>query len=404
MSFRNSVAARVTLSYAGVIIVFAAAVGLSIGRLAAFDTAVSEITGPEFTNVETTDAWAAGLSESMSHTRNMLIMDDKAQIQGELDKVGGLTEKSKQYADTMIADVRSPEGKVLLQEALDARTNLVPFDQEFLRQVDVGDIKAAKETLLQRARPAQLALIAALGKLGDYQKAQIRDRVDSLEVSYHRARTLLISLSLAAVAIACLLAFLLTRVIKNPLNHAVAVLSEIEKGNYASNVIVSSNDEIGQTLQGLERMQAALREEHASAIENARIRTALDRVSVGAMLCDTDGKIIYMNDALRALFRNQAVEIRKAVPLFDPEQLLGRSFDIFHQIPSLQRHHLGALTSTHTADVKIGEASLRIVANPVDGNGQRAGTVVQWVDRTQEVATEEEVQATVPSRPARIAC
>ena len=56
MSFRNSVAARVMLSYGGVIIVFAAAVGLSIGRLAIFNTTVSEITEPEFANVEATDA------------------------------------------------------------------------------------------------------------------------------------------------------------------------------------------------------------------------------------------------------------------------------------------------------------------------------------------------------------
>ncbi len=190
----------------------------------------------------------------------MLIMDDKAQIQGEIDKVGALAEKSAQYADAMATAVQAPEGKALLQEALDARSNLVPFDQEYLRQVNAGDIKAAKETLLQRARPAQLALIAALGKLGDYQKQRIRDRVNELEASYHSARMLLIALSIAAVAVACLLAFLLTRVIRNPLNHAVAVLGEIEKGNYASNVTVSSNDEIGQALQGLERMQTALRE------------------------------------------------------------------------------------------------------------------------------------------------
>jgi methyl-accepting chemotaxis protein len=44
----------------------------------------------------------------------------------------------------------------------------------------------------------------------------------------------------------------------------------------------------------------------------------------------------------------------------------------------------------------MGGASLRIVANPVvDDAGSRVGTVVQWLDRTQEVATEEEVQAIV---------
>ena len=400
MNYRNTVGARLMFAFAGVIIVFGAAVALSIARLAAFDASVISITGPDLAKVELADGWMQNLSESMRHTRNMLIMDDKAQIQGEIGKARALSEKRDKIADDMTAAVQSAEGKVLLQAALEARDSLKPLDEEYLQEVQSGDIKAAKDTLLQRSRPAQLALIASLQKLSDHQQAKIRVKADELAASYQSTRTMLIALSLAAVAVACLLAWLLTRAIKKPLNHAVAVLGEIEKGNYASVVTVGSKDEIGQTLQGLERMQVALRErtdkEHASAMENARIRTALDRVSVGTMLGDMDGKIIYLNDALLALFRSRLAEMRKQIPSFDPEQLVGSSFDVFHQIPSLQRNALAGLTSAHTADVKVGEASLRIVANPVvDGAGKRVGTVVQWVDRTQEVATEEEVQAIV---------
>jgi methyl-accepting chemotaxis protein len=399
MSFRNSVGARVVLSFAGVIAVFAVAVGLSITRLASFNAAVSEITGPEFSKVEMADAWTASLSESMRHTRNMLIMDDKAQIQEEIDKVRALADKRQQYADTLTGTVQSAEGKALLQAALEARANLTPLDDEYLRQVEAGDFKAAKETLLQRARPAQLAVMAALEKLVDQQKTQIRERTDECEASYRSTRMLLITLSLSAVAAACLLALLLTRAIKIPLKAAVDVLGEIEKGNYTSEITLSSNDEIGQTLRGLAGMQTALRErtarEHASAVENARIRMALDRVSTGAMLCDTDGKIVYVNDAAQTLFRNQALEIRKIVPLFQSERIIGGSFAMFYQLPSLQGHPLDTLTVTQTTDVRMGKASVRIVVNPMNCDGQRVGTVVQWIDRTLEVATEEEVQATV---------
>jgi len=87
MNYRNSVGARLMLAFAGVIIVFGAAVALSIGRLAAFNTSVTEITGPDFAKVELAGGWMDAISESMRHTRNMLIMDDKAQIQGEIAKV-----------------------------------------------------------------------------------------------------------------------------------------------------------------------------------------------------------------------------------------------------------------------------------------------------------------------------
>ncbi len=154
MSYRNSVGARLALSFAGVILVFGAAVALSIDRLAAFDDSVSKMTTTELPKVEMSAGWLETLSESMRHTRNMLIMDDKAQIQGEIVKVEALSDKTEQDAQWMEAHVASAEGKVLLQAALDARDALKPLDEEYNRQIRSGDFKGAKDTLLQRSRPA----------------------------------------------------------------------------------------------------------------------------------------------------------------------------------------------------------------------------------------------------------
>src|SRR5271169_1233757 len=131
MNYRNSVGARLMLAFAGVIMVFGAAVAVSIFQLAAFNTAITDITTLQFKKVETSDAWAASLSESMRHTRNMLIMDDKAQIQGEITKVQALAERRKELADIMTAVVQSAAGKVLLQAALEDSIALKPLDEEY---------------------------------------------------------------------------------------------------------------------------------------------------------------------------------------------------------------------------------------------------------------------------------
>jgi methyl-accepting chemotaxis protein len=400
MDHLKTVGARLRLALSGVIIVFGIALTISMVRLAGFNSTVSEITGPRLADVEITDAWTASVSESMRYARNMLLMDDKAQIQGELVKITALAEKAAEFQQALSGNVQSPEGKALLQQALDARTALLPLDQQYINQVTSGDVKAAKDTLLDRARPAQLALIAALSKLSEYHRTQIHVKAEELAASYRNTRMLSIVLTLIAIAIASGLAYRLTRHITGPLNQAVAVLGEIEKGNYTSAVDVNSKDEIGQTLMGLERMQTALKErtekEYAAATENARIRTALDRVSAGAMLADAEGKITYVNDAAIAIFRHQAGEIRKVMPQFDVERLLGSTFDSFGQIPSLQRNVLQNLTAVHTSEARMGDAVFRVTANPVVGrDGNRAGTVVQWIDRTQEAATEQEVEAVV---------
>ena len=209
-------------------------------------------------------------------------------------------------------------------------------------------------------------------------------------------------------------AFVVIRSLTRALSQAVAVLAEIERGNYESSVTIMTKDETGQVLASLDAMQRSLKErterdreraqsdreraagDRVLAGENARIRNALDRVSVGAMLADADGKIIYLNDAMQALMRVLAGHIRKQQPQLDPERILGNALEVFPDVPIFQRNQLAALSAAHTADFKLGEASLRIVANPVvDADAKRVGTIVQWFDRTQEVAIEEEVQATV---------
>ncbi len=218
--------------------------------------------------------------------------------------------------------------------------------------------------------------------------------------SHRSALGVLIALSAAAVAGAWVLAVLLARTIKRPLDHAIEVLAEIERGNYSTPVDTGSEDEIGRALKGLERMQCALRERTATeqglAMENTRVRTALDRVAVGVMLADPAGKIIYLNESVLTMLRARVGELRKHLPHFDPDRLLGQPFDSFHRLSSHQGEPLADIRGTHTSDVKLGEASLRIIANPVtDREGVRVGTVLQWVDRTQELATEDEVRTIV---------
>jgi methyl-accepting chemotaxis protein len=129
------------------------------------------------------------------------------------------------------------------------------------------------------------------------------------------------------------------------------------------------------------------------AAENVRIKSALDHVSNNVMLADAQNNIVYMNQAVMTMFREAATEIRRDLPRFDAEQLLGANIDVFHRNPAHQHRVLAEMRGTVNAQFKLGGRSFRFAANPViDSSGQRLGTVVEWVDRTQELAVEEEVQ------------
>jgi methyl-accepting chemotaxis protein len=152
------------------------------------------------------------------------------------------------------------------------------------------------------------------------------------------------------------------------------------------------DDERARADADRERAQA----DQAAAVENARIRTALDRVSAGVTLVDTSGVIVYLNDFARALFHGCATQIRKEVPQFDVDRLVGSAFDAMYQGSSRRGAQLADLPAGHAEELIMGTATLRIVATPVvDAGGVRLGTVVQWADRTLEIAVERELADTV---------
>ncbi|BDM62862.1 methyl-accepting chemotaxis protein [Shewanella sp. NFH-SH190041] len=142
-------------------------------------------------------------------------------------------------------------------------------------------------------------------------------------------------------------------------------------------------------------------EEQQLASENARIRQALDNVSANTMLADADCNIIYLNDAVQNMFRDAQSDIVKDLPKFDSSQLIGKNIDIFHKNPAHQRNLLAGLSSTFTSQLKVGGRTFRIIANPItDNSGERIGTVVEWADRTVEVAIEHEIDGIISAANA----
>ncbi len=146
----------------------------------------------------------------------------------------------------------------------------------------------------------------------------------------------------------------------------------------------------------LEDIAAARDAEQKIAAENVRIRNALDNVTTNVMIADNDRRIIYGNNSLMAMLEVAESDIRKDLPQFAMSKVMGATIDIFHKNPDHQRRLLESLTSTHRAEIGVGGRTFNLTVNPIiDADGTRLGTVVEWQDRTAEVAVESEVNEIV---------
>jgi methyl-accepting chemotaxis protein len=171
----------------------------------------------------------------------------------------------------------------------------------------------------------------------------------------------------------------------------------------ANPVIASNGDRLGSVVEWKDITEQLITQEKAAqlAADNARVKIALDNVSSNVMIADNDRNIIYMNKTVVAMLKNAESDMRKVLPSFDSNKLLGGTIDQFHKNPEHQKRLLATFTSTYKAQIAVGPRTFSLIANPVlDEAGTRLGSVVEWADRTIEVAVEREVASLVTAAGA----
>ncbi|HEY2591548.1 MAG TPA: methyl-accepting chemotaxis protein, partial [Steroidobacteraceae bacterium] len=245
------------------------------------------------------------------------------------------------------------------------------------------------------------AAMPAMRSLQDLSSASYVSMKSALEKRASDAATNrdLTVLTVAAVLLLSLgLSWLITRVLSRPMAHAVRVFGSIAAGHYDNEIVTAGTDEASQVLRALDEMQAKLRQqietERAQAAENARIRQALDKVSTNVVLADSSHRVIYLNETAEATFARTQLEIRKSLPGFEAARLKGASLDSLSTEPAQQRRTLELVTASAVEERTLGGCTFRTVINPVvSREGERIGTVMEWTDRTPEVAVEREMQS-----------
>jgi methyl-accepting chemotaxis protein len=129
---------------------------------------------------------------------------------------------------------------------------------------------------------------------------------------------------------------------------------------------------------------------------NRTLKAALDNLPSNVMVTDTNWLITYMNANVREMLGNAQADIRRDLPHFDVDRLIGINLDSCDKDPAHLRGVLTGLTKTVSLQLVLGGRTLRIIVNPIfDQGGKRLGAVVDWADRTIELAAEREIQAIV---------
>jgi len=137
-------------------------------------------------------------------------------------------------------------------------------------------------------------------------------------------------------------------------------------------------------------------QQRQEALLNAAFRGALNKLDANVMAVDSDLKIIFVNPAAAQMLARAQEAFRRDLPAFDAKALLGASLDTMTREPAALRGEIERLNDTATRQEIIGGRTMKTIMSPMkDESGRRLGTVLEWFDRTQEVATESELQEVI---------
>ncbi|PKV11806.1 methyl-accepting chemotaxis protein [Xanthomonas prunicola] len=246
-------------------------------------------------------------------------------------------------------------------------------------------------TLHNKAKDSLAALIAEDNMLAQAAKTKA-EKVHATSVS------LTVMVLLIGIAGGLGLAFLFARSIVKSMLGAVTTATEIAGGKLDGQINVQGQDEVGELMRSMQRMQRDLKErierDQRIADENLRIRTALDKSSTGTFITDPERVMIYANDAFKKIVAQYESSIRLASPEFDASKVIGQHISYLGLSDATVRKAIAALErdGVTSFEERFGEVVLAQTVTAIKNEqGETSGEVCEWRDRTIEVQVEDEV-------------
>lgn len=251
-------------------------------------------------------------------------------------------------------------------------------------------------------RPAGLsAKINAIKQMALWKKAGLSLLMLLLPVFYGAYQAVVAGnyILLASVSTSALVGLFLAvhtyRIMSRSIEQTIGFCDKAAAGFFRNQVDINRLDQIGNLNRALQSMQVKLNSDFSASLEagasTERIKQALDQVTGNVMMADAELNIIYMNNAAKRMFKQNETAFRRDLPDYNADALIGANIDVFHKNPAHQRGMLAKLTQTFRAELSIGGRTMVVIATPVYANETRLGTVVEWIDRSEEVSIQREI-------------
>jgi methyl-accepting chemotaxis protein len=267
---------RLALGFAVVCAMLVAMVQLSNSMLARVNDGTHEIVNNRMPKIETAGRMQAEINDIAIALRNMMLSDDPADRQRQREEVNSSRQAMDQALRELEATLQDPRARELLRQMRTYTEQYVAGQEKLMSHVDSGAGDAARSLLASELRPLLVRLKQATNDQAALQKEISAAAATRARDTYVDTRNLMWTLGIAAVALAALVAWWITRTITGPVGQALAVANTVAAGDLTSRIDAATRDEMGELLRALRTMNENL------AATVATVRRGTDVIATAA--------------------------------------------------------------------------------------------------------------------------
>ena len=255
---RLNISTRLAMAFAAIVLLLIVLGGVALLRSASQDAALNDIATLRIPITKSMGAVADGVNVQAIQFRNLAITTTEAVVKPSLERVAAARASIAKETVELTRDIHSAKGKEILARMQQQRTDFLALGDEYIGLIQKGDRDGALALMQERLRPVQMEYQKTIQEQVDYQAGVTAASVERAETAAAALQRDVIVAGVLAIALAVFLAVSIIRSITRPLAEAVQAADRVAAGDLTGQIVVRSQDETGQLLGALQRMQHSL--------------------------------------------------------------------------------------------------------------------------------------------------
>jgi methyl-accepting chemotaxis protein len=248
------IGARLALAF-GVVIVLTMVIAIvGMSRMAVINERLENVVNKNIVKMDLVGGMIGAVNDETIAVRNILLMKNSGEKQAQVKRIEAASEKFVDAKSKIEKMLITEKGKQAYNKISDGDKALRPLITKIIQLSLANNDAEATRILLTEARPIQRKLLDDLAELNQAQDGLNKADTIAAASAYTSARLFMIVFSIAALILAALSAFLVTRSIVRPINNVVNVANQIADGDLSATIEVSSKDETGKLLAAMKNM------------------------------------------------------------------------------------------------------------------------------------------------------